>query len=103
MPRARRPIDLRLLLLVAPFFAACNGPEDRRCVGQDGVYLADRACDPGDPGYVPGSHQVYVPRSYYTGVGHSAGPFRGSTSPGSGHAVVSRGGFGHSGAAHAGS
>jgi hypothetical protein len=103
MSRPRRPLDLTLLLAVAPFFAACSGPEQRHCVGLDGVYIEDAGCDPAASRYVPGSHWVYVPRRYYSGVGSHAGAFRSSTSPGSGHAVVARGGFGHTGAARAGS
>jgi hypothetical protein len=102
MPRKPRKLELTLLLAVAPFFAACEGPERRHCVGPDGVYVEDPRCDPGGPRWVPGVHYVYVPSSHYSGLGTSAGAFRGSTSPGSGHAVVSRGGFGHTGAAHAG-
>lgn len=103
MERKTRHLDLTLLLLVAPFFAGCDdgGPEERHCVGPDAVYLEDGRCEPAGPGYVAGSHWVYVPRHYYGGVGASAGRFASATSPGSGHATVSRGGFGATGAAHA--
>jgi hypothetical protein len=103
MPRRTRHLDLTLLLAVAPFFAACDGREERHCVGPDGVYLPDPGCDPASPRWVGGSHWVYVPRSHFSGMGTHAGAFRGSTSPGSGHAAVSRGGFGHTGAGHVGS
>jgi hypothetical protein len=103
MARTRRPPDLRLLLAVAPFFAACAGAEQRHCVDPDGAYVDERGCDPVDARYLPGSHWVYVPSRHYSGIGSSSGAFRHATSPGSGHAAVSRGGFGHTGAAHVGS
>jgi hypothetical protein len=103
MARKTRHLDLTLLLLVAPFFAACDdgGPEERHCVGPDGIYLEDGRCETGNARYATGSHWIYVPGRHYSGVGTSAGHFIGATSPGSGHAVVARGGFGATGAAHA--
>lgn len=102
MARRRKP-DLRILLAVAPLFAACDdpGPEARHCVGPDGVYLEDDRCEPAHPRFHSGAHYVYVPMHRYTGPGTDAGPFRAATAPGSGHAAVSRGGFGSKGAAHA--
>ncbi len=102
MTRRSRQLDLTLLLLVAPFFAACDrtGPEERRCVDGHGVYVDDERCDPQHGRYAPGSHYVYVPRNYYTGVGSPAGRFSSATTAGSGHAMVSRGGFGSIGAGH---
>jgi hypothetical protein len=104
MARKTRHLDLTLLLLVAPLFAGCrgDGPEDRHCVGPDGRYVDDWGCEPTHPQYVGGSHWVYVPRGHYSGVGTASGRFGGATSPGSGHATVSRGGFGGTGAGHVG-
>jgi hypothetical protein len=102
MARKPRHLDLRLLLAVAPFFAGCGpGPEERRCVDGEGLYQEDEGCDEAHPAYRPGAHWVFVPRRYYTGIGSHAGAFHGATTPGSGHAAVSRGGFGATGHAHA--
>lgn len=102
MARSQRRPELWLLLAVAPFFMSCDdgGPEERHCVGPDGRYLEDLRCEPGGPYHHAGAHYVYVPHSYYGGPGASAGAFRGATTPGSGHATISRGGFGSHGAAH---
>lgn len=101
MSRSHRTPELWLLLAVAPFFGGCgDGPEERHCVGTDGSYLEDQRCDPGHPRYFGGAHYVYVPHGYYGGVGTSAGAFRSATTPGSGHAAVSRGGFGSHGSSH---
>jgi hypothetical protein len=105
MARRRSPhVDLTLLLVVAPFFAACDraGAEERHCVDAGGVYVDDRRCDPANESYTPGFHYVYVPHRYYGGSGHSAGAFSRATMPGSGHAMasVARGGFGATGAGH---
>ena len=88
---------------MAPLFSACDdgGPEERHCVGPDGVYTQDWGCEPAHPGYRGGSHFVYVPMHHYTGVGTAAGSFARATSPGSGKATVTRGGFGHAGSGHA--
>lgn len=103
VPRATRRLELSLLLAVAPLFAACTGPEERHCVGPDGVYLADACCDASAACHVPGTHYVYVPRRHYGGVGAHAGSWVSRTSPSpSAAGVVSRGGFGHTGAGHAG-
>jgi len=103
MARKTRTPDLRLLLAVAPLFAACEdrGPEARHCVGPDGIYLEDERCEPAHPRFHSGAHYVHVPGSHYTGAGTHAGAFTHSTTPGSGHAAVSRGGFGSTGSAHA--
>ena len=100
MPRVPRPLDLTLLLLVAPFFAGCERQEERHCVGGDGNYVNDWDCEEEGRARAGGYHWIYVPRGYYGGVGAAAGAFRGATTPGSGKAIVSRGGFGSTGAAH---
>jgi hypothetical protein len=102
MPRSHRP-ELWLLLAVTPLFAACDdgGPEERHCVGPDGAYTGDWGCEPAHPSYRGGSHFIYVPMHHYTGVGTQAGLFARATSPGSGKAMVTRGGFGDAGSSHA--
>ena len=103
MPRATRRLELSLLLAVAPLFAACGGTEERHCVGPDGVYLGDACCEARAACHVPGAHYVYVPRRHYAGAGAHAGSWVSHTSPSrSAAGVVSRGGFGHTGAGHAG-
>ena len=99
--RARRNVELTLLLAVAPLVAACGGAEERHCVGSDGVYLGDACCDQRAACYAPGAHYVYVPHRYYTGAGSHAGAWRSATSPSShGSGSVARGGFGSTGAGH---
>jgi hypothetical protein len=103
--RIGRHLELSLLLAVAPLLKACDGPEDRHCVGPDGVYLADECCDAHAACHVPGAHHVYVPRRHYTGSGTHAGAWSSRTSPSrssSGSHSITRGGFGHTGGGHAG-
>jgi hypothetical protein len=101
--RSTRHLELSLLLAVAPFVAACDGPEDRHCVGPDGVYLSDACCEANAACHVAGAHYVYVPRRHYSGIGSHAGAWRSSTSPASSRSsFVSRGGFGHTGSGHTG-
>jgi len=122
---------------------ALAAEEEQHCVDEKGNYVDDKECMTPDAGgwdpqivsvdggstqpvHQPGQtvvvyphyHYVYVPRSYYLGLGHPAEGFVTATSPGSGAAFVSsgkavsaapsahssfvaRGGFGSSG--HAGS
>jgi hypothetical protein len=102
-PRRSRHLQLSLLLAVAPLVGGCDGPEDRRCVGPDGVYRQDPCCETAAACHVPGSHYVYVPRRHYSGVGSSAGAWRSHTSPSpSRSSFISRGGFGHTGSGHPG-
>jgi hypothetical protein len=102
VPRRSRRLELSLLLAVAPL-VGCDGPEDRRCVGPDGVYLQDRCCEATAACHVPGSHYVYVPRRHYTGVGSHSGSWLSHTSPSPSRAsFISRGGFGHTGSGHVG-
>jgi hypothetical protein len=102
MRRATRRLDLTLLLVVAPLVAACDGREERHCVGADGRYLEDRDCDPGSPTHRAGAHWVYVPHRAYGGPGSYAGGYAHATSPGRGGSSTARGGFGSTGAGHAG-
>jgi hypothetical protein len=98
--RITRRLELSLLLAVAPLLGACNGPEERHCVGPDGVYLADACCEERAACHVAGAHYVYVPRRHYTGAGTHAGVWRSSTSPSRGSSSgIARGGFGHTGGA----
>ena len=99
MRRARRNVELTLLLAVAPL-VACGGAEERHCVGPDGVYLGDACCEERAPCYAPGAHYVYVPHRYYGGAGSHAGSWRSATSPSRGAGSVARGGFGSTGAGH---
>jgi hypothetical protein len=101
--RKSRHLELSLLLAVAPLVGGCEGAEDRRCVGPDGVYLQDPCCEASAACHVPGSHYVYVPRRHYSGVGSHAGAWRSHTSPSpSRSSFISRGGFGHTGSGHHG-
>jgi hypothetical protein len=104
LSRITRQLELSLLLAVAPLLGACDGPEERHCVGPDGVYLADACCEERAACHVAGAHYVYVPRRHYSGAGSHAGAWRSSTSPSrSFSSAISRGGFGHTGGAgHAG-
>jgi hypothetical protein len=103
VPRRPRRLELSLLLAVAPLVSGCDGPEERRCVGPDGVYRQDACCEPSAACHLPGSHYVYVPQRHYAGVGFHSGTWRSHTSPSPSRAsFVSRGGFGHTGSGHAG-
>ena len=117
MSRRSRRLDLTLLLAVAPLVGACDdAPEERHCVGPNGIYVDPRQCEPTAVGYVGGTHWIYVPHGYYPGIGGNAGVFSSSTtrggsssfvrggSPGfsgGGSRSISRGGFGSIGAGHA--
>jgi hypothetical protein len=130
-PRVRKSASIRLglLLAVSALLVACDQekPQERRCVDGDGQFVDEANCaggvasgatagatggwdqpDGGSPAARGGYHFIWIPYGMFGGMGTYApgyvrsgpgGPSRPGDSPGS----VSRGGFGATGAAHAGS
>jgi hypothetical protein len=130
--RKASSIRLGLLLAVAALLVGCEGekPKEKRCVDADGQFVDDGLCSDGAPGPDGGTtssatgswdspdggpqgsrggfHFIWIPYGMYGGVGSYApgyvrsgaggGAAQGPASSGS----VSRGGFGATGAAHAG-
>ena len=125
-------IRLGLLLAVSALLLACDRekPQERRCVDDDGQFVDEALCgertpaadggvassatggwdepDGGSPSTRGGYHFIWIPYGMFGGMGTYAPgyvrsgpggrPRRGPPRPGS----VSRGGFGATGAAHAG-
>jgi hypothetical protein len=119
--RKAASIRLGLLLAVSALLSSCTSetrPPEKRCVDGDGRFVDEGQCsapggwDQPDGGTQParsGYHFIWIPYGAFGGVGaYAPGFFRPGTgvAPPSSAATsgpVNRGGFGATGAAHAGS
>ncbi len=125
-------IRLGLLLAVSALLVGCEGekPKEKRCVDRDGQFVDEALCSVGTPapdggvgsnatgswdspdGGVQqshgGFHFIWIPYGMYGGVGTFApgyvrsGPGGGTVQGPASSGSVSRGGFGATGASHAG-